>query len=56
MVNVTDYFDKEEIYEEVVGSFIPTGYPNPHRRWKLLYEKFNNSVEESYFWIEFYPA
>ena len=51
MVNVTDYFDKEEIYEEVVGSFIPTGYPNPHRRWKLLYEKFNNSVEESYFWI-----
>ena len=53
MVNVTDYFDvKEEKYEEVVGSWINTGYPKPQRRWKLLYEKFNNSVEESYFWIK----
>lgn len=53
MVNVTDYFDvKEEKYEEVVGSWINTGYPTPSRRWKLLYEKFNNSVEESYYWIK----
>ncbi len=46
MVKVTDYFDKEENYEEVVGSWVDTGYPHPERRWKLLYEKFNNSVEE----------
>jgi hypothetical protein len=53
MVKVTDYFDvEEEKYEEVVGSEVYTGYPKPTRRWKLLYEKSNNSVEESYFWIK----
>ena len=53
MVKVTDYFEVgEEKYEEVVGSEVYTGYPKPVRRWKLLYEKFNNSVEESYFWIK----
>ncbi len=52
MVKVEDYFvEEEEKFEEVVGSIEKTGYPDPISHYKLLYEKFNNSVEESYYWI-----
>lgn len=49
----------EESYEEfrssdsVATNIVKqkTGYPDPKHRYKLIYEKFNQSIEESYFWI-----
>lgn len=51
---------KEEIAEEVnifppgsksPNDYIKTGYPEPLKRYKLIFESFNASIEETYFWI-----
>ncbi|RME30953.1 hypothetical protein D6789_04125 [Candidatus Woesearchaeota archaeon] len=31
--------------------YIPTSYPDPLKRYHLVYEAFNMSIEETYFWI-----
>ncbi|MBI2130019.1 hypothetical protein HYU07_07375 [Candidatus Woesearchaeota archaeon] len=48
----------EEKYEEALSpqkstkiDTQKTGYPAPPHRYKLVYEKFNHSIEESYYWI-----
>ena len=51
MVEVTDYFEKEEIFEEATDDFEKTGYPQPLSRYKLLYCKANQNLEEPYFWL-----
>ena len=51
MVNVTDYFKKEEEFEEVENVKELTGYPDPITRYKVLIEKVNNSLEDSYYWV-----
>ena len=40
-----------EIAEETNDIYIPTGYPEPHKRFRLVYEAFSLSMEETYFWI-----
>jgi hypothetical protein len=42
---------KEEIYEEVQDKYLPTGFPKPSKRYRLIYEVYDLSVEETYFWI-----
>lgn len=51
MVEVTKYFEKEEVFEEASGSFEKTGYPQPLSRYKLLFCKANLNLEEPYYWI-----
>ncbi len=41
----------EGVYEEVQGKFLPTGFPSPSKRYRLIYEVYDLSVEETYFWI-----
>jgi len=45
----------EEMAEEVNyfsnGSLQSTGYPKPFKRYRLVYESFNLSMEETYYWI-----
>ncbi len=31
--------------------YIPTSYPDPVKRYHMVYEAFNVSIEETYFWI-----
>ncbi|MCK5108018.1 MAG: hypothetical protein KAQ83_04790, partial [Nanoarchaeota archaeon] len=50
MVEVTEFFPEEEIFEEGVNNWVPTGYPTPIRHYKVLYQKEEQSLEESYFW------
>lgn len=52
MVKVTDFF-KEVEEEEITRGAKPvkTSYPAPVRRYKLVWEIFNQSVEEAYFFI-----
>ena len=45
------YDFKEEYDEETDGNWRYTGYPEPIKRYRIVYESFNNSIEESYFWI-----
>ena len=51
MAKITDYFDEEEIHEEAVYSYEYTNYPKPIKHWKAMLERFDQSIEESYFWI-----
>lgn len=44
-------FDKREVSEERSGQLIDTGYPKPERRYRMVFESFDLSVEEAYFWI-----
>ncbi len=55
-----DYVKKElrgqEHFEELKDRFTPkdmepTGYPNPIKRYRLVWENFSMSMEESYFWV-----
>ncbi|MFH1916264.1 MAG: hypothetical protein ABIJ21_03290 [Nanoarchaeota archaeon] len=50
---------EEEIAEEVNvtpslnpnAEYLPTGFPPPYKRYRLIMEAFNQSIEEPYFWI-----
>lgn len=41
----------EEAYEEVQDRFLATGFPKPLKRYRLIYEVYDLSIEETYFWI-----
>ena len=45
----------QEVTEEVnltnTDSLISTGFPEPLKRYRLIYEAFNASLEETYFWF-----
>lgn len=45
------YKFEEEVAETLKGHFGPTGFPDPIRTWKLLWEVYDLSLEEPYFWI-----
>src|SRR3989344_6549985 len=45
------YKFEEEAAETLKGHFGPTGFPDPIRTWKLLWEVYDLSLEEPYFWI-----
>ncbi len=46
---------KEEIAEEYVigayGAYVKTGFPQPYRRYRLVYESQQASIEHTYFWV-----
>ncbi len=52
MADLKDYGFEEEASEEAyMQKGIKTGYPKPARRYWLVYETPNQSVEEAYFWV-----
>lgn len=48
-----EYFKKykEEMWETGKDQLMATGYPAPLRRYRIIYESFQNSIEECYFWL-----
>ncbi len=38
-------------YQTKGMGYVPTGYPAPLKRFHILYESFNTSIEENYFWL-----
>ncbi|MBI2545822.1 hypothetical protein HYV81_01440 [Candidatus Woesearchaeota archaeon] len=42
---------EEEIMEEGKDQMVKTGYPKPTKRYRLVYETFSASLEETYFWV-----
>ena len=40
----------EEIGEESLTEYRPTGYPKPIKRYKTIWELYNLSIEGTYFW------
>ena len=42
---------KEEYAEESKDNFQYTGWPKPGKRFKIIWEIWNLSIEETYFWM-----
>ena len=42
---------KEEVFEDYKDVYVKTDYPEPHRKYRIIYESFSLSMEETYFWI-----
>ena len=42
---------KEEEFEDFKDVFVKSNYPEPSRKFRLVYESFSLSMEETYFWI-----
>jgi hypothetical protein len=42
---------KEELAEESDAQMLKTGFPAPKRRFRIVYESMNASVEETYYWL-----
>ncbi len=42
---------KEEEFEDQRDVYTKTDYPEPHRKFRVIYESFSLSMEETYFWI-----
>ncbi|MBS3169340.1 hypothetical protein J4210_02545 [Candidatus Woesearchaeota archaeon] len=42
---------KEEVAEIIKGQFGPTGFPEPLHTWRMMWEVYDLSLEEPYFWI-----
>ncbi|GIU69552.1 MAG: hypothetical protein KatS3mg002_0788 [Candidatus Woesearchaeota archaeon] len=42
---------KEEEFEDNNEVYVKTNYPEPFRKYRLVYESFGLSMEETYFWI-----
>src|SRR3989338_3608899 len=42
---------QEEEFEETNEVYIKTNYPEPAKKYRLVYESFSLSMEETYFWI-----
>ncbi len=38
-------------YQTLTGDYVPTGYPVPLKRYRIVYETMNLSIESIYFWI-----
>jgi hypothetical protein len=45
------YKDKREILESVKGYYEVTDYPKPFNVYRIIYDSFSASIEESYFWV-----
>ncbi|MFH1682874.1 MAG: hypothetical protein ABIA37_03685 [Candidatus Woesearchaeota archaeon] len=41
----------EEVFEQIAGDWVRTGYPKPIKRMRLIYEVYDLSIEETYFWV-----
>ena len=41
----------EEVFEQIAGDWVTTGYPKPVKRMRLIYEVYDLSIEETYFWV-----
>jgi len=41
----------EEEFEDFKDVYVKTDYPEPHRKFRIIYESFSLSMEETYFWI-----
>jgi hypothetical protein len=41
----------EEEFEDQRDVYTKTDYPEPHRKFRVIYESFSLSMEETYFWI-----
>ncbi|MBT4651814.1 hypothetical protein HOC13_04825 [Candidatus Woesearchaeota archaeon] len=41
----------EEVWEEVQEAWVKTGYPSPRKRFRLIWEVYDLSIEESYYWV-----
>ncbi|MBI1969445.1 hypothetical protein HYS48_02010 [Candidatus Woesearchaeota archaeon] len=60
MADLKEMNFEEEVAEEVMRQFLPTGWPEPvafndgswsqSGRWRLVFEAFNLAIEELYFW------
>jgi hypothetical protein len=52
---LADYNFEEEVAEEVMaanfGGYMLTGFPQPSRRFRLVYESQQANVEHTYFWV-----
>lgn len=48
-----EYFKKYErdIFEIGKDQVMETDYPKPEKRYRIVYESFQNSIEECYFWL-----
>lgn len=46
-----DFKWKEEEFEETNGVYVKTNYPEPSKKYRIVYEAFSLSMEETYFWI-----
>lgn len=42
---------KEEEFEDTNEVYVKTNYPEPAKKYRLVYESFSLSMEETYFWI-----
>jgi len=42
---------KQEIAEEAKDIYLPTSFPQPIKRYRIVWEIYNMSMEESYYWI-----
>ena len=49
MAQIKEFGFDEETAEEVLHQFIETNWPKPARRWRLIHEIYNQSIEELYF-------
>lgn len=45
------YEFKPEVWEESKNQFIKTPFPQPLKRYRIIWEIYNLSMEESYYWI-----
>lgn len=52
-LSTEEYFKKygREMFEMGKDQLIETNYPKPKWRYRLVYESFQNSIEECYFWL-----
>lgn len=48
------YKFEEEVWEEGKDQYMPTGYPAPMKRYRIIWEVPNLSLEECYFWMLHY--
>lgn len=46
-----DFEWKEEEFEDHKDVYSKTDYPEPHRKFRVIFESFSLSMEETYFWI-----
>jgi len=42
---------KQEIFEEYKDQYTPTPFPQPIKRFRIVWEMYNMSMEEAYFWV-----
>src|SRR3989338_7034476 len=48
---LSKYGFEQETFEEARDQILPTSFPSPLRRYRLVYETYQASMEEHYFWV-----